>query len=1101
VSHFETSVRLPANGVWPIVTTQPVRNHLGGASLVAADELIAQLSLERGILWVSASLTDVLGFQPGDIVGHLLDIVDPALLEDAWDVDRLVAHETLSLCLTLRHHDTSISTCRATLHPFAGATGTVDAVMIVMRGFSDADDAVADLDLYQLLAENISDVVSMTEGEGTVSWVSPSVKNILGRPASDVIGHRFSEYTAPEDLPILASALTKILRGETVHFEVRLTHLDGSLRWTAIASHLVELPGRDRARIAVWRDVTEATEAHESLIQSQREFQRVAENASDAVIQTDVHGEIEWVSPSLSTVLGWRPIDVLGKNLLDLIAPTDAARAEAWQSLVLAGERVRSAQMRYRTATNESRWMAVRAQPLVENRTARGIIMSLRDCHDEVIGRRALSTLSAASRALTRSENENELLSTMCQAAVNEGGYLLCWYARPSPGNPGHFASAASSFEHRVYAESSSLSWNDDHEGRNPAGAAWRSGQTIVVNDRFNDSRFSDPDADAQSRGFRATIALPVFCSRVLDGVLIVEAPEAGAFDVSVTNVLEELASQIGFGLQRLRDRVRLLNSLSDLLLLSAAVTQSGESIAITDPKANLIFANPATLRSSGYELSELVGKNPRVFQSGLQNRAFYEAMWQQLTSGATWRGVLVNKRKNGDLYEEEATISPIHDETGRLTGYVAVKRDLTLERHLQADLTSDGNDRNTILDIMREMRPVSSLAAMANLFCRLVTRLDGIDAATLMILHLNDVLSVMGTQGNSVFAATPAPSFPASIVVEQVHQGYPAAVMDLDDERWQAYPELRGAIKSSGVAGVVVSPLRWNDSTIGVLVLATYDHSIAQNLTRRLAAFDQLGSYAGSFFGTQLEAQRHRESLRSEVHTIIEERTFTPVFQPFVELATGNIVGYEALTRFANGRAPDLVIADAHQAGLGPELEAACAAAAIEAARDLDSDIWISLNFSPTALLGHYAEPVLARANRKIVIEITEHDPIENYAAIRNVVATLANCQLAVDDAGAGFTSLAHILELRPDFVKLDITLIRDIDTNLARQAMTNAMCIFAEKTNTIVIAEGVETQAEADVLVRLGVSLGQGARILGQGYFYGRPTAIPHSTPDVGL
>jgi len=1078
------------------VTSHPIDLVPDEPGLASVDELIVQLSPDRAIMWVSTSLNGVLGWQPEEMIGRSFNDVVTDLDEFIafWDLSRLAKDATLSIPLSLRHRNGLPIACRATLHPQLSPLGDVDAVLVVMRMATTSNNVVAGIDLYQVLAENISDVVSITEGEGTIVWVSPSVTNLLGLDPSELLGHRFREYVVADDLPILSSALERILGGETVHFEVRVIHHDGNVRSAAIASHRVDLPGRDRARIAVWRDVTDAAKARNSLVESQREFQRVAENASDAVIQTNVHGEIEWVSPSLSTVLGWRPFDVLGKNFLDLIAATDLARAEAWQSLVLAGERVRSAQMRYRTAANESRWMAVRAQPVFDNRVPQGIIMSLRDCHEEVIGRRALSTLSAASRALTRSESEHELLTAMCQAAVNEGGYLLCWYARPREDDSHRFDCVASSYEHRIFAESSDLSWSEDHEGRNPAGAAWRSGQTVVVNDRFNDSRFSEPDADAQTRGFRATIALPVRCARVLDGVLIVEAPEAGAFDVSVTNVLEELAAQIGFGVQRLRDRDRLLRSLSEQRLLSAAVIQSGESIAITDTRANLIYANPAALHSSGYELSELVGQNPRVFQSGLQNRAFYEAMWQQLTNGATWRGVLVNKRKNGELYEEEATISPIHDESGELTGYVAVKRDLTLERHLQADLTSDGNDRNTILDIMREMRPVSSLTAMANLFCRLVTRLDGIDTATLMILHLNDVLSVMGSVEGSIFAAAPALSLPASLVAEQVHQGYPATVMDLHDAKWQEYPLLRDGIASSGITGVVVSPLRWNDSTIGVLVLSTRDQTFAHNLTRRLAAFDQLGSYAGSFFGTQLETQRLRESMRSGIQAIIDSQGFTPVFQPFVELATGRIVGYEALTRFANGRRPDLVFADAQQAGLGPELEIACAAAAIGAARDLDHDKWISLNFSPTTLLGHYVEPILVNANRQIVIEITEHQSIENYAAVRKAIAGLTNCKLAVDDAGAtgGAAGFGYILELRPDYVKLDISLIRDIDTRPELQAMTAGLCHFAEQTNTILIAEGVETPAEADTLIRLGVALEKNAHLLGQGYFYGRPMPL---------
>ncbi|HEY5304568.1 MAG TPA: PAS domain S-box protein, partial [Acidimicrobiales bacterium] len=1041
---------------------------------VVAHELVAQISLAGDVMWVSSTLADLLGWDQLDVIGHNVRefIASDDNSAKSLDPASLTTPEAVDTRLVVRHRDGSSRECRATFFPMANSELQVETVIVTMRGFastSSSANSIADLDLFQILAENISDVVSMTEGEGQIAWVSPSVETLLGWSASDVIGRTFSDFMCADDLPILRSSLARILSGETVQFEVRLVRQDGEVRWTAIASHLVDLPGRDRARVAVWRDVHEAVESRNSLIQSRQEFQRVAENASDVVIQTDVKGRIEWVAPSITAILGWRSIDVLGKNILEFIAPHDVARAEAWQSLVLAGEKVHSAQMRYRTASGESRWMAVRAQPLIDNRATREIIISLRDCHDEVVARRALNTLSAASKALTRSEDEQEFLNTMCQSAVNEGGYLLSWYARPAMEIEDHFSCVASSFEHRFYAESVNLSFGDDATGRNPAGAAWRSGQTVVVNDRLSDRRFAEIDSEARVRGFRATIALPVRCARVLDGVLIVEAPEAGAFDAAVASVFEELAAQIGFGIQRLRDRDRLLHSLSEQLLLGAAVSQSGESIVITDPNANLIYANPSALRSSGYAFEELIGQNPRIFQSGLQNQAFYEDMWQQLTTGSTWRGVLVSRRKNGELYEEEAAISPIHDEAGRMSAYVAVKRDLTLERHLQANLSSHDSDRSTILAIMREMRPVSSPEAMANLFCRLVTRLDGIDTSAFLMLHLDDTLSVVGQHSSALFAASPISSFPASLVADQIYEGHPAAVMSLTDTKWAEYPDIREAIRASGLAGSVVSPLRWDDTAIGVLILATHDQTTAASLTRRLAAFDQLGSYAGSYFGAQLEAQRDRESMRAQIQEILDQRAFTPVFQPFVELSTGNVVGYEALTRFKNGRRPDLCIIDAHRVGLGPELEAACAAASLEAAIDMDPKLWLSLNFSPSAFLGHFVESVIATANRPIVLEVTEHEPIENYAALRSIISELPNCQLAVDDAGAGFTSLSHILELRPDFVKLDISIIRDIDTNPARQAMTAGMCHFAAQTNTVVIAEGVETQAEADTLVRL--------------------------------
>jgi EAL domain-containing protein (putative c-di-GMP-specific phosphodiesterase class I) len=225
-------------------------------------------------------------------------------------------------------------------------------------------------------------------------------------------------------------------------------------------------------------------------------------------------------------------------------------------------------------------------------------------------------------------------------------------------------------------------------------------------------------------------------------------------------------------------------------------------------------------------------------------------------------------------------------------------------------------------------------------------------------------------------------------------------------------------------------------------------------------------------------------------VQDIIDNRRFHPVFQPVVNTRTGEIAGYEALTRFDDGRRPDVRVADAHSVGLGSTFEAALAASAVEAARHLPPELWLGLNFSAGAILDGSAADVVTKANRAIVIEITEHAPIESYAAVRTAIRQGGDILISVDDAGAGFASLRHVLELAPDIVKLDIGLIRGIDTDPARQALAAGMCHFGIKTGTTMIAEGVETQAEAAVVRELGVELAQG-------YLFGKPERLEPATP----
>jgi len=213
----------------------------------------------------------------------------------------------------------------------------------------------------------------------------------------------------------------------------------------------------------------------------------------------------------------------------------------------------------------------------------------------------------------------------------------------------------------------------------------------------------------------------------------------------------------------------------------------------------------------------------------------------------------------------------------------------------------------------------------------------------------------------------------------------------------------------------------------------------------------------------------------------------FQIVFQPIVDLATGVTVGFEALTRFANGDPPDQVFADAALAGLGGDLEAATLTAAIRDAARLPTDAWLALNISPT-FLGQSATlvSILAQRTRPITIEITEHEVINDYGPIHSAMAALGpDIRLAVDDAGAGVANFQHLAELRPALVKIDRGLISGVNANLSRQAVVVGLVHFAAVSGAFVLAEGIETQAELETVQRLGVTLGQG-------YHLGRPAPV---------
>ena len=230
------------------------------------------------------------------------------------------------------------------------------------------------------------------------------------------------------------------------------------------------------------------------------------------------------------------------------------------------------------------------------------------------------------------------------------------------------------------------------------------------------------------------------------------------------------------------------------------------------------------------------------------------------------------------------------------------------------------------------------------------------------------------------------------------------------------------------------------------------------------MPALEAFAALSAALLAPGILARQRDDTVRNRIERVITTAAFGPVFQPIVALDSGTPVGYEALTRFADGSRPDRQFADADAIGLGLELEIACLAASLDASRRLPAMSWLSLNVSPALVLEHNRlAAAISHAPADIVLEITEHVPIDDYSAFRAAIARLGpGVRAAIDDAGAGFSSLRHILELRPYAVKLDVALVRSIETDTARQALIAGMAYFAVKTGCVLVAEGVETPAE---------------------------------------
>jgi EAL domain-containing protein (putative c-di-GMP-specific phosphodiesterase class I)/DNA-binding NarL/FixJ family response regulator len=237
--------------------------------------------------------------------------------------------------------------------------------------------------------------------------------------------------------------------------------------------------------------------------------------------------------------------------------------------------------------------------------------------------------------------------------------------------------------------------------------------------------------------------------------------------------------------------------------------------------------------------------------------------------------------------------------------------------------------------------------------------------------------------------------------------------------------------------------------------------------------------------------AREERARARARIRSVMERGGLEIAFQPIVELDSRTVVGHEALSRFAPSpkRGPAEWFAEAHEVGLGVELELYAIRMACERSRLLPQDSFMAVNVSPiTALRPDLLELLDCAHVDHVVLEVTEHAPVEDYPRFRVAVRRMREhgARLAIDDAGAGFASLRHILELNAELIKLDGSLTHSLESDPRRRSLAAALIEFGRESGAAVLAEHIESELQLCELRRLGVTYGQG-------YHLGRPQAVP--------
>jgi len=503
-----------------------------------------------------------------------------------------------------------------------------------------------------------------------------------------------------------------------------------------------------------------------------------------------------------------------------------------------------------------------------------------------------------------------------------------------------------------------------------------------------------------------------------------------------------------------------------------ALFQRAGDAILVADDSGTYVDANDSAALLLGLPREEIIGHRLNDFLVDQLKSIDARAAWEVLRAAGEMRGEVHLRRADGEVLEAE--YQAIADVATGL--HLGVLRDITERRRHERSAAQ----RAKILDALRRLSPGDDAEETANAICTEIVENGKFPSAAIYAFGTEDGATAIGGRFRDGRGVTVLPLLsPGRIETLQANAANGAWV---DDVSRPEDSTARAELRRLGVRAVLFAPIVSEGRLIGILAAGGEEPSA--ELVHQLPVLVEFAALATSLLGPGLRRRAMRTVERARIRAVIAGEAFRPVFQPIVDMATGRVLGYEALTRFFDNTPPDQAFEAAAAAGLGLELEAATIRVALDAAAPLPAACFLDINVSPNLVIA--GEPLcelLANAANGVVLEITEHVDVQDYPALRRAFAALgSDVRFAVDDAGAGFASLRHILELAPSHVKLDRALVARIDDDPARQALVTGLVHFAREIEVMLIAEGVETASERDTLLKLGVNVGQG-------YFFGRP------------
>lgn len=539
---------------------------------------------------------------------------------------------------------------------------------------------------------------------------------------------------------------------------------------------------------------------------------------------------------------------------------------------------------------------------------------------------------------------------------------------------------------------------------------------------------------------------------------------------------------------------------------LSSAIEQNPCAIVITDINGNIEYVNAKFTQLTGYTSTEVMGQNPRILKSGETPYGEYEQLWGIITSGREWRGEFHNRKKNGELYWEHATISPIRNTAGVITHFLAVTEDISERKYFETKLVNLA-DRDALTNLFNRRRFQEELGD-----CLAQAQRYKLQGALLFIdldnfKYVNDTL---GHRTGDILLKTVA-----NLLRKRVRNTDTLARLGGDE--FAIILQRTNLIQAQLIAREIIDLVKHHamvkkgeslgiTASIGIALFPDHGTTVETLLTNADLAMYQAKEEGRNRICIYTHEQKTQIELlqvwKKRIRDALEHNRFVLYLQPILDIRHNHIVGHEALLRMIDETGILLPPADflnfAERLGLIREIDhwVVCSAIQIIKKFHLTSKAqYLEINLSVKAIsdkeLLSLLKQELATSGinpASLILEISESAIVENIDESQHFITTLKTmgCCFALDDFGIGFSSFNHLKRLFVDYLKIDGSLIRDILHSPEDQLLVKAMVGVARGLGKQTIAKFVNSNETIRLLQEYGVDYAQG-------YFIGKPSAMP--------